>query len=391
MNPRTGIRWCTLAAGLACTGPACERPTRPQPVPSVRDSAGIRIVAAAGGFEPAVWKIGPLPVLDIAAATADGEPFRRIRRVLRLRDGGIVVGDEALRRVLWFTGDGRLEAETGAPALESVWPVGRLPGDSVVVWDGVTEMLRIYDGRGQIVHSRAFKADSPAITPWGVFPDGSLLASAAERPAATGPGIVVQDTVVFWVIEPASGERQPILRTAAAQWFFPVPGRAVQVPYTGNPVFDVDGDEVLVTAGSARVIERWSRSGRLLERLSDGRDPVRVSRSMQSRYRERRIRSVRGRTEEDSLERDLEGTPWPEFAMAWDRLVVAEDGRIWVRDYGPDAGQSAVWTVFDGSSGVIAQTRTPPGFEVMAVSGDFLLGVEAELGGEHVRAYRIER
>ena len=334
-------------------------------------------------------------MLDIASAGDGGAPFSRIRGVIRLTDGRIVVAEDSGPRLLWLSSDGALRATAGPviadSGLVSVWPVGRLPGDAVVVWDAVTARLSVFAADGGLSHSYRLPDDSEAITPWRVLPDGSLLATVSHEMKASPDGAAVRDTTVLWSLDPATGERQEILRTPGALWVFR-PSGAQRVPYTGNPVFDIDGDDIIVSAGSDPVIERWTRTGRLLERMSDGREPLRVSPAMQARYRERRLRELRDPAVAPILLGDMAAWPWPEYAMAWDRLLVAEDGRIWVRGYETDRRQAAVWTVFDRSAGVIARTRTPPGFELMVVTGDLLLGVGAEEAGpEHVQAYRIER
>jgi hypothetical protein len=265
-----------------------------------------------------------------------------------------------------------------------------LPGDSLVVSDEVMSKLAVFDPGGRIARLRRFPADQPTITPWAVFPDGSLLATTAHRAAPSPGGEAVRDTLVLLSFDPATGERTEILRKLAALRVFGPEG-ALPLPWTGTPVFDVDGDDIIVTAGVEHVIERWSRAGRLLERESDGREPRRVTPAMQAMHRERMMRGLADPAIAESLARYLAALPMPSTALAWDRLLVAADGRIWVRDYELDREGPALWAVFDGEAGVIARVRTPPGFEIMDITGDLLLGVASEGSGERVRAYRVER
>ena len=95
---------------------------------------------------------------------------------------------------------------------------------------------------------------------------------------------------------------------------------------------------------------------------------------------------------------------YPRFA----RLVAAPDDRVWVMAYPPlknpafpqelthttvarRLDEGALWRVVD-QDGVIAELRTPPGFFLLEVGDDYVLGLHKdELQRESVRLYRLTR
>lgn len=95
----------------------------------------------------------------------------------------------------------------------------------------------------------------------------------------------------------------------------------------------------------------------------------------------------------------LEAVPHPPRAPAFQDLLPAPDGSLWVGDYpGPVAALPGAprparrWLVF-GPDGILRErVVTPEGFEPRALAGDRVYGVHVDpLGVERVRAYRTGR
>ncbi len=94
-----------------------------------------------------------------------------------------------------------------------------------------------------------------------------------------------------------------------------------------------------------------------------------------------------------------DAVPFAERWPAFGRLVVAEEGDLWIGQPVEPAAEltesgpplSEVWTVVHFREGIVRRVRTPEGFRLMEVRRDRLLGVHMdELGVETVRQYRFQ-
>jgi hypothetical protein len=86
------------------------------------------------------------------------------------------------------------------------------------------------------------------------------------------------------------------------------------------------------------------------------------------------------------------------------RVLVAATGRVWVQEYPKDLGgfpeiapprldtAPQKWLVLAPDTGLVASVVMPQGFELKAVSGSEILGVQRDLFEvESVRSYRLQK
>ena len=86
------------------------------------------------------WTVGPKPIVDLGGASTPQEEFNRVPRVLRLRNGTIVVPNEGTKNLRFFDGSGRYLRTVGRDGsgpgeFRSVQTTLRKAGDSILVWD----------------------------------------------------------------------------------------------------------------------------------------------------------------------------------------------------------------------------------------------------------------
>jgi len=174
--------------------PSCEGGARTEPSVS-RDSAGIRIIESRAPLWRAgsAWRLDPVPALSIGSV--EGEEaylLARVAGVDRLSDGGIVVANGGSDDVRVFDARGRHRFTIGRRGegpgeftwIRALWV---LPGDSILVASSGGGRFTLFDASGGLAATRQ---GPPFIDPLGRFSDGSfLMARYANPDGATEPGI----------------------------------------------------------------------------------------------------------------------------------------------------------------------------------------------------------
>jgi hypothetical protein len=84
--------------------------------------------------------------------------------------------------------------------------------------------------------------------------------------------------------------------------------------------------------------------------------------------------------------------PYPETHPAYDSLLVATTGEVWVRDPAPFRDEPRTWTVFGNTGAALGIVRTPPGMRLFEIGRDYVLGlVRDDDDVEHVVVHRLNR
>jgi len=379
------VSLCVLAA-------ACARSPDRLPTATRYDSAGIRVVVtpADAGEE---WRLGAAPSLDLADGPTSVHSFSRIRGILELQDGRIVVLDGGTCEIRYFSARAEPLHQVGRCGRQpgqfvSLWLVGRGPADELLVWDLETRRFTWLSTAGQ---PRAF-VELPdsfgTVTPWYVFADSRVLATVRRTPAALRGAM--QDTTVLWDLDPETRQQTRLVSKPGVWWWTGPRGRE-PVPFTGNAVFALRANAVAIAAGSEHAVELWSRAGTLQARYIDERPAEPLTRAEISEYRDTELRSMDAAAARDRLA-EWNAMPLPAYRLAYDRLLISPDGRIWARDYEWRDQRDHRWTVFDTSGLAIARVRTPAFLEILELHEDHVLGHGTdENGREHAWVYAIDR
>ena len=154
-----------LALHVAACGPADR-----SAVATVRESAGVRIVEHATGFDGLDrWSLAKPPdaIIGILANEDPGHQFTEIRGAVRLSDSRIVVGDWGSREARYFDPSGNHlltvgGAREGPGELRFLYVVDRLPGDTLVLGGWPIGSRYWFDERGEFIRNQALEALSPA-------------------------------------------------------------------------------------------------------------------------------------------------------------------------------------------------------------------------------------
>lgn len=398
---RAGLRGRTLSAaallGLLLAGCGGDAPP---PEIAVVDSAGVRIVTNPS-FDPPAWPVGA-PTLELGTVEGEGpEQFYRVagaawlerdgRRLLALANAGsgeIRLFDEAGTWVESWGRQGEGPGEFGA-----VGPIWRLPGDSLLVWDGRLERMTVLGPDGAYV--RQFRRP-PVLNaePAGRFGDGSILFSGAQfvigddvRPMDLALSRVDADGSVDTLPTETYGEFGPVGpegRTMIAQ---PIFGSITVVVADGDGYWVVPGTDPQVRRhapdGELRTIARW--------RLGDRS----VSGEAAARFRERALEGLEGEARE-IRRMQLADRPVAEEFATTGYAFSGHAGELWVAppDWPPN-DSTTEWRVIDPEgrlAGRVTLPKFPDRFIPLLVGPDHVVGnARSELGVEYVRVYPITR
>lgn len=371
----------------------------------VRDSAGVTIVEH-GRIDPGAvpqWSLSATPLVRIG--TVDGDAvfqFHQVRDATRLRDGSIAVVDrsrtvrlfDAAGRPLWTAGgEGGGPGEFRLPVM-----VEELGADSLVVWDGPTSRLNVFTRGGEFVRAAPLRGVEAATTAWGLTDGRHILVGAmrGERQRIDGHEALVHPFDFYLVNLDGTIARELGRRTYVTNF--------QEVGEGGAFSPEIFGTEAVVGVGRDGL---WYGDATEYE-LREEVGPDRTRRIVRWEGPDRAVTDgdvetlLAGWIDEASsaevrqyLMKYRDSHPRADRFPAYEQLHVADDGRVWVRDYAREHDDDGMrrWTILsaDGAT-VLGRLTHPAALELHDVGDDWLLAVEKdELDVESLVLYRFVR
>ena len=356
------------------------------PASVVRDSLGVRIVEspAPAWSAEAAWWIEEVPLVDLSSSGAGEEHFfYRVRDVLRVADGRLIVGDGASNEVRIYDVSGRFVRSFGGEGdgpgeFQYLAPLTLLRNGRVVVQDYTD------GGRG------------------AEFDLVSGLVSSFRRPRMIGPLRQPATSEFLWGIDEMSGFlkvvgsqglKRPLATIvrlsddrASSHTVAVVPGREVFIapdadagPPMGRQLHAVptgDGELVIGTADRLEYSKLDGATGalRMIARIPG----VSLAVSRQELDRERRVRL--GPDPRPHILEIFELLPEPAEKPAYQQVLVDVEGNVWAGEFLGLARRhdSQKWYVWDSSGVWLGIVETPARFELMRVGGDEVFGVRRD-------------
>jgi hypothetical protein len=265
----------SAAATLLVLAACGAEPAAHEPPPfTVRDSAGVEFVESVrprwrDGEE---WRVAARPRLSIGVADGAQEyVFDRVAGAVRLSDGRIVIGDGTTSELRLYDVDGRFVRRFGRRGqgpgeFRRLAHVRRMPGDTIAGWDSGLGTFAYFDTTGAVLRTGRVDAArvmatigltraTERLTP---LPDGSFVLDVQQRgnPPERGvpPGVVFRSPVGFYRFHP-DGTRVDSLGWrdgGIAQMYMKVGGRDVYatVPVWSVAVVAAGGSPMRIVAGS---------------------------------------------------------------------------------------------------------------------------------------------
>ena len=392
---RKGIATAALIALLG----ACAPEAAPAPTIAI-DSAGVRIVAGDPTGSDATCAISEEPVLVIGEDEEDETQwFSSIRGMGRLSDGSVVAVDRTSAEV-------RVYDETGRH-LRSMGRSGEGPGEFAnpyVLWIAAADTLWVGDYRpwsynvftahGEFVRRVTLMPVWPnPARGGGVLDNGYSVNARAE--SAYNEDFTVADTLVLEVHDPEGGlvgnlARLPdrtsgTVSEAPNFWLFPLFQSFARVDARGSTIVLGHGSEtevrVLDDEFNLRTIIRWSEPDREVT-------PADV-RAWREDYIESRRQPGSREWDEYDDARLSDERPVADVFPPISRIMIARDGRIWVRQYDRPR-EDRGWLAFGPGGEFFCHMAALPA-EVWEIGADYVLLLgETELGIQTVEMYRLD-
>jgi hypothetical protein len=395
---RLGALVVAATLALGCRAEASS------PSYATRDSAGVHIVESArpAWTAEAAWMGDSVPALTIG--TVGGAPelsFAGVSAVSRLPDGSLVVADGVSREIRIFDRAGGFVGKLGRR--------GSGPGEfQGTVTTGVSEdSIWAVD-----VASRRLTFLDPTTGAFRIRSIQGILPSAAVVGRRADGSFVFATTLLF---DPARGDVPP-------QGFYRPNAAYVRVGADGAAL-----DTLLIGKGQESIVKIGAQTIEVIRPLFS-RNASRAVRGDELIYGDQgsyevrvhapdgTLRTIVRRTDVDltlteaayqaAVERMVSAQPEearpgmrtfyasqdrPEVRPAYGRLLTGPDGELWVQDYSVDGGATG-WSVFDAAGVWLGTVEVPVRFRPLQIGRDEMLGVwRDDLDVEYVRAYRLRR
>lgn len=338
-----------------------------------------------------------------AVEGAGAETFGAIKGIAALEDRRVAVLDAQAREIRIFGPEGTHQATYGGQGEgpgELMEGYGLMRGPEGRLWvpDEATNRMSVYHPDSGFVASWNFNILSNAYIWRGIMTEEgrvwkpSIAMDGTGDPVLRvyGPGMTPVDTVPL-------GERPEYDREDPPwSFYWEAPGGMPRgyhtVPWYPRPKTALDPGAVVWSTDRGNPdyrIKRWEPGGDTTLVIETRRAPVPVTQS----ERDSAIDEIREYLQEHGAGLDQDWSKIPEVKPAVRYMLVAEDGKLWVRVSAP--GSRAVYDVYhrDGRwAGTATAEADPHGGPAPLVRGDRMWAVvDDDLGVQYVVRFAIVR
>jgi hypothetical protein len=278
-------------------------------------------------------------------------------------------------------------------ALRGAWPYA---GDSLYTFDALTARATIWTGGGDYVRTVYVYAEGIPMS-LGRAGDTGFVAVVRER-AERLPSQPGERSLNYMNVYVLDGSGEPLLELGR----LPFDETYVWSPTEGRRTITVIpfGPKENHAHGKRDFYYGWPTEWRILRFRHDGSgvDTLNIDRPL----RPLTVGIVNQAL--DSLLEDMERERRPEFRRnfrtfplpsnlpAFDRIIEADDGLLWVREYRILNWSETTWLVVSPTGSLVAQVSIPGSFEPMHIGSDFIAGVGRDaLDREQVLVLSLQR
>ena len=369
------------------------------PAVTFRDSLGVSIVESAlpQWTEDTAWRMEETPIVDLTESGAgDEHQFYAVRDVLSADSNHLVVADGGSQQLRIYDSAGRFQRAFGGTGdgpgeFQSLRVVVALldgtlvaqdgrPGGRIVEFDvarGLTATFRRPEG----VYPLRQPIPSTGVFGFeieGVSEDGMLL--GLQRPVAT----VVQ-------LSEDRTSRVPIASVPHDEVFVVARGDAIPLMGRRTHIVPIGSDEIALGTADALGYSRIdARTGAMKFTARIVGVSLAVSRrEIEAERRARLGPNPSARTLELFAE-----LPDPKEKPAYQRLLLDVEGNVWAGEYMGLARRDEPqrWYVWDRNGQWLGVVQAPARFEVMRVGSDRVFGVRrASYDTEHPQVLRLRK
>ena len=370
--------------------------------------AVLLLVGSEAGAQ-ATWQLARAP--EVSIGVAEGAPENMLHRVaggFRFGNGRIVVANGGTQEIRVYDARGRFASSSGrrgeGPGEFTQLSRAFAYGDSILAYDFRLQRISILAPEGKFARSFNMPRlrDGYSAQPVGTLSDGTIVVQATRQfMMGDSPHGVNRESAVLYRVSRAGQALDSIAAVPGWERYVRTVNLNGRVgftvhalPFARTPVVAVRGDRVYVGASDRFEIDVYTPEGKRERRISYNQPNRRVTRADVDRFRTARIASAaaqsdlyRQRTEEALTEMQL-----PDAMPAYSGVHADSDGNVWVQDYRAEGETHTRWTVFDRSGRAIGRVTGPDNFTLLDVGPDWILGLSRdELEVERIGLYRLTR
>ena len=329
------------------------------------------------------------PILSIGRLDGPDEYLLAgINAGARLADGSVVVSDRQQYRVQRFSAEG-----------EHLWSRGREgegPGEfryvqiaegcaseeSIVVYDIWTDRVYVFDGEGNLVNEYRFLYNGLPLRDFGCAPSGRLaFMGSSVRMGEEGvePGELYRELLSLGSAELGDTATTTLReRIPHSEQRLLGPGNAMPgSTWPHDVVFAATNEGVWLGTSEDYEVELIDWTGATIRRIRWEGPDLAVTRQDVDRYRD--ALEERYRDDDDPNWRARFESTWdweseivPDVFPAYQRLLVGDDGVLWVQDY-IRPGDRSEWFAFDPDGRWVRSLVLPPRTRLLDIGPDWVL------------------
>jgi hypothetical protein len=370
-----------------------------------RDSAGVTLVDNAGAAwsDASRWRVDPDPRLDIGTVEGDAayELFNALS-ALRLDDGRIVVANGGTQELRLYDPDGNhlhTSGRTGEGPGEFTgldW-VRRWRRDSLVTWDYRLRRASIFDRDGAFAWSVRIGESEELSQPEIVGRSGDTAFVARSRTIlqhGSEPG-VNRPSLRYDLIDTTGRPIGSIGRFPGTESYMRVRdgGMMMSALLFGKRTTAIArGGLLWVGTADAYEISAYTMAGTLVRRIRKRHDNLTIRDEDLSARRAQQLSEFANDMMRRHFEQLYLEMPTPSTMPAYERFLFDLSGNLWVEEYRRPGDAVPVFSVFDGDGRRLGAVRMPAGVTVLEVGEDYVLGHwRDDLDVEHIRLLNLTK
>lgn len=386
-----------VATSLCSVWGCTERNVEPSGV-VVRDSAGIRIVASSAASRfPAPWTIGSTPVWVIGAL--EGEPeylLSRVEGAMTLTGGEVVIANGDTNELRVYDETGRWTRTLGGSgegpgefdylrALRPCYPDGFVGFD--LNWQRNSYLMD-----GSFVEKTVLKAPS-GITPYRVACDarGNVMMIGWGKSSGSGPIIGFYQAHDRLVLTDEYGEVRVEFGERLVGERIGTPGGSRPHPGGRGTQFALHGGNAFIGDGKQFEVEVWTLAGDQIGLIRGPSVPLEVTDSLIQAFIEVELADVEERRH-PAIRAAIEALEWPESIPAFTELRVDNTGVVWLKRFTVEPDEPETWSLLHSELAYLGDVQLPPRRSLLEIGDEYLLLLSRdELDVERVERVSLNR
>lgn len=370
---------------------------------TTRDSANVLIVEnRTPKWETNRWTVLGTPDVQLGAAGRGGPyEFDQIRGVVRLSDGHLVVADGGSRQLRIFDAAGEHTASVGGRGggpgeFEWVTAIGLIPDDTILVYDSQLRRFSYFDRQGSLIRTIPVSDDFTApLVGLILQEDGRLVGMSIRGFGIDTPTGLTQRNYTLVVYQPVDSTLDTLGTWPGSPWFVRTSGRSVRVtqPLLAPDTYVAGSrDQIHVGVSATGEIQTLDVDGSVVRIVRVLRDARAVTDAIYSRLKQERLENSNNANIRRETRRVLDELERPDHVPYFQRIVEDRAGNLWARRYQLPDDTIATWDIIAESGRWLGAIELPETFWPLDIGNDLLTGVWIdELDVQQVWVLRIQR